>query len=148
MPEDTTRALPDRICHTLLYEAVGLLLVTPLASWALDHPALDTGLLALWLSLIAMLWNLVFNWGFDHLELRVGGHLSRRGWPTRIAHAVGFEGGLALLTIPLVAYWLSIGWWPAFWVDAGLMLFYLLYSVLFNWCYDKIFPLASKANNQ
>jgi len=55
----------------------------------------------------------------------------------RVLHALLFEVGLAAVTVPLTAWWLGIGLWPAFLLDASLLLFFLPYSVAFNWAYER-----------
>jgi uncharacterized membrane protein len=56
----------------------------------------------------------------------------------RVAHAVGFEAGLILIVIPLIAAWLAVSLWRALVLDIGLVLFYLPYGFLFNLGYDRI----------
>ncbi|WP_312379224.1 chlorhexidine efflux transporter, partial [Pseudomonas oryzihabitans] len=48
----------------------------------------------------------------------------------------GFEGGLILVLVPLAAWWLSISLWQALLLDLGLILFFLPYTLAFNWLYD------------
>jgi len=56
----------------------------------------------------------------------------------RICHAVGFEGGLMLATIPMVAYALNIGLGQAILLDLGMTLCILVYTFIFQWFYDRI----------
>ncbi len=92
---------------------------------------------------VAVAWNLVFNSLFEAWESRQ----ARRGrsLARRIAHAVGFEGGLAAILVPLIAWWLGIGLWQALWVDAALLLFFLGYTFVFNWSFDRVFGLPASA---
>ena len=51
----------------------------------------------------AALWNAAYNIGFDWVEGRLTGRTAdRRPWPLRIAHALGFETGLLIMTLPIV----------------------------------------------
>ena len=94
------------------------------------------------LALIAALWNGAYNTGFDWVEGRVTGRAAdRRPWPLRIAHALGFEGGLVVLTLPVVVYWTGMGWWAALVADIGLALAYAAYAFGFNLLYDRVFPI-------
>jgi uncharacterized membrane protein len=101
------------------------------------------GVLSVLSSAVAMAWNLVFNAGFEAWEARraSGG----RGLGIRLAHAVGFEGGLALILIPLVAWWMAIGLLEALVLDLGLLAFFLVYTFVFNAAFDRIFGLPASA---
>jgi uncharacterized membrane protein len=68
-----------------------------------------------------------------------------RNWQRRLVHSVGFEGGLALFFVPLIAWWLSVGWWVAFMVDASLLLVFFIYAIAFTWIFDRIFGLPDSA---
>ena len=60
-------------------------------------------------------------------------------------HAIGFEGGLLLVALPLVAWWLSISLWQALLLDLGFVFFYLVYAFVYNLAYDKVFPVPALA---
>ena len=94
-------------------------------------------------SVVAVVWNLAFNTAFEAWESRQ----TRRGrsLARRIAHAIGFEGGLAAILVPLIAWWLGIGLWDALLVDAALLLFFLVYTFAFNWCFDRVFGVPASA---
>lgn len=53
-------------------------------------------------------------------------------------HAVGFEGGLVVIVVPLAAWWLGISLWQAFLLDISLLLFFLPYTYVYNLVYDKL----------
>jgi uncharacterized membrane protein len=91
----------------------------------------------------AMAWNIGFNHLFERWEARqsVKGRSVRR----RVAHALGFEGGLALVLVPLMAWWFGIGLWQALVLEAGLLLFFLAYTYVFNWSFDRVFGLPAAA---
>jgi len=93
------------------------------------------GALTLAISLIAMAWNVVYNSAFDRLQRRIG---FNRTLTVRVLHATGFEFGLFLVTVPLAAFWLDISLWRAVVLDAGLLLFFLPYTLVFNWAYDTL----------
>lgn len=90
-----------------------------------------------------MLWNAFYNALFDRIEIRRGSHLSQRGWRGRVLQAFGFEAGLALITVPLIAYWLSLSLLAALLLDIGFAGFYLVFALCFNWAYDRIFPIKT-----
>ncbi len=127
------RSWSERLWHTTLFEAGGLVLVTPLASWLTGHGIGQIGLLAAVLATFAMLWNLVWNRLFDRWV-----PTRRRSVMQRIAQALGFEFGLLVMTLPGVAWWLGIGIVEAFWLDLGFMLFFLVYALIFNTLFDAV----------
>ncbi|WP_338847185.1 multidrug/biocide efflux PACE transporter [Massilia sp. W12] len=129
----TKRSIPERIFHAILYEIVALLLCTPLFAWLMNTPLLQMGALNLMLSTLAMAWNVLFNAAWDAMLRRMAWQKTPR---LRIAHGVAFECSLGLLAIPLAAWWLDISWWQALVLDGGLLLFFLPYTVAFNWTYD------------
>ena len=119
------------------------MLVTPPFAWLSGVPLSDSlGLMAV-LALIAAVWNGIYNTGFDWLDGRLSGRTADRrplGW--RVAHAVGFEGGLLLLTLPVIMLWTDMGWLEALLADIALALAYVAYAFVFNLAYDRLFPIA------
>ena len=141
------RSLPDRIRQVALFEVGGLLLITPPFVWLSGVPATDSlGLLAL-IALIAALWNTSYNTAFDWIEGRLTGRTAdRRPWPLRILHAAGFEGGLLLMTLPVIVWWTTMGWIEALVADLGLAAAYTAYAFVFNVAYDRLFPIEPRAH--
>ena len=135
------RTYADRLRHTLLYELFGLLLCTPLASWALGRDVLRVGFLSLSISAVAVVCNYLFNLAFDHLLKRLGRPVHLRPPWLRAVHAVSFEVYLTVLTVPLIMWWLDLSLWAALVTDCGYTLFFLVYTYLFNWGYDVAFPM-------
>ena len=134
------RTVRDRIRHALLFEAVGLVFLIG-GAWILtgvDPRAL--GVVGLVSSLIATAWNYVYNLGFDMAMVRFRGSVAKTH-PIRALHAVLFEVGLLILLLPFVAWMLDLSLWHAFLFDLGVAGFYVVYGYLFNWAYDRIFPL-------
>ena len=101
------------------------------------------GVMAVVASTLTIVWNVTFNHLFERWEARqtVKGRSVRR----RAVHAMGFEGGLALMLIPLMAWWFEVSLWQATWMEAGLLLFFLVYTYAFNWAFDHIFGLPASA---
>jgi uncharacterized membrane protein len=131
----TDKSLAERVGHALAFEVIALLICAPLFSWLMDTPVAAMGALTVAISLIAMAWNVVYNALFDRLQRRMG---FSRTLVVRILHAVVFELGLFLASVPLAAVWLGITLWQAFVLDVGLIAFFLPYTVVFNWGYDRL----------
>ena len=63
----------------------------------------------------------------------------------RCLHAALFEGGLLLLTLPVIVLWSGLGWMEALIADIGLALAYTGYAFVFNLAYDRWFPIEPAA---
>ncbi|WP_075180519.1 multidrug/biocide efflux PACE transporter [Pantoea sp. 1.19] len=129
-----TRSLKERVIHAVCFEVIAIAIVSPLAAWIMHKPLFQMGALALALSTTAMVWNMIYNSLFD------------RFWPpgaprrllVRIGHALGFEGGFILIGLPIAAWMLGTGLWQAFMLEVGFFLFFLPYTVAYNWIYDRV----------
>jgi uncharacterized membrane protein len=132
-----------RLLHAASFELFGIALVgTGLALMSGEGLA-GSGLFAAVSSLVAMGWNTAFNWGFESWER----HQPVRGRPLarRIVHAVGFEAGLTLLLVPLLAWWIGVGLVEAFLYDIALVAVFVAYAFLFNLAFDRLFGLPASA---
>ncbi|MCF6807750.1 PACE efflux transporter [Thiotrichales bacterium 19S9-12] len=131
-----------------LFEFLGILVFAPFAAVVLNKNILTVGALGLTISLIAMIWNFFYNIWFDRIEARLGKDRFNRKAITRVIHALLFEGGLLIVTVPLVAIWLHMSLWQAFIIDIAFVIFYLIYAYIYNWCFDKVylFLMKSKKN--
>jgi uncharacterized membrane protein len=140
------RTTADRIRHTILFEAIGLATCTPLASWILDKGLIKIGSLSIVLSLTAMGMNYVFNLLFDIALVRLGRPVNVRPAWMRVFHAILFETSLMILSVPVVAWWLDMSLWSAFITDMGFLLFFLIYTFVYNWSYDVVFPIPVESS--
>ncbi|WDE13942.1 PACE efflux transporter [Thalassomonas haliotis] len=125
----------ERIFHMVLFEALALLLLTLAAIYMTGKAALSMGGLAVGLSLIAMVWSYLYNLGYDHY---FGADRSRRKIAERILHGLAFELGMVILSFPVIMYVTQLDLLSVFLMDMGVVLFFLVYAVLFNWAYDII----------
>lgn len=131
----------DRLRHSFLFEALLLTILAPAGAYFLERPMVDVGLLAVVLSLKAMLFNLIYNWVFDLLDARAGRNPTKRSVAGRLVHALGFECGLVLTSLPLVIWWLDLTVWHALAMDFSVTSFVVVYTFVFGWGYDRLFPL-------
>ena len=129
------KSLKERAFHALLFELIGVVVFAPGLAWVLGQSLGKMGAMTVMISTVAMLWNMVFNAGFDRLRARLGFAMSLKA---RALHAMSFETGLIVAVVPLAAWWLSISLWEAFLLDIGLLLLFLPYTMLFNMAYDKV----------
>lgn len=132
-----------KVVQALLYELLGALFVSPAIAFAFDESLAYSGTLALLLSLVALSWNMAFNSLFEYWEARQMRRTRTLG--RRLLHSLGFEGGLALLLVPLMAWWLDISWLQALVADLGLLLFFFFYAFAFQWAFDLLFGVPTSA---
>lgn len=128
-----------RIIHMLGFEVFGVLIFTPFAMLVLNESIFHVGVIAIVISLMAMVWNFIYNYIFDLIESYLNGHRSTRKVSMRLLHALLFEVGLLIVTVPLVAYWLEMSLLNALLVDIGFVAFYLVYAFFYNYIFDKIY---------
>jgi uncharacterized membrane protein len=141
------RTTADRIRHAISFELIGILLATPLAAFAFHLEGGDSVVVVVASATVAMLWNYVYNLGFDHVMQHFRGTTEKTKL-VRIFHAILFELGLLAIMLPMIAWYLGIGIWQAFLMDLGLAIFYMVYALVFNWVYDRVFPLPEWADDK
>jgi uncharacterized membrane protein len=124
-----------RIIHALSYEIILLVIIAIALSFIFDMPMEVTGVLGIVMAVTSVVWNMIFNSIFEKYEAK---YQLKRTVFVRILHAIGFEGGLMLVTIPMIAYALNMGIWEAILLDFSLTMCILVYTFIFQWCYDHI----------
>ena len=135
--------LHRRVVYVTLYELIAIAAATVGLALLSGQGAGHSGVVALVSSVIAVLWNLAFNALFERWESRQA--VRGRSMARRMAHAIGFEGGLALILIPIFAWWFGVTLWQALVMDIGLVVFFLCYTFAFNWGFDRVFGLPASA---
>jgi uncharacterized membrane protein len=142
-------ALPElspvtrRITYAVLFEGIGIVITTLGLLAFSESDAATAGGAAVGSMILALGFNYVFNWGFETWERRqpVRGRSARR----RLAHGILFEGGLVLVLVPFLAWWMSVGLVEAFLYDIGLIAFFAVYTFVFTWAFDRVFGLPASA---
>ncbi|MEM5472348.1 PACE efflux transporter [Hoeflea sp. AS60] len=136
------RTTGDRIRHALSFEIIALVLITPLGAWVFGL-SLDTiGVVAVVSATIATGWNYLYNLIFDHALLKITGD-PRKSVAMRIFHTLLFEGGLLLILLPFISWYLGVSLIEAFLMDVSFAGSYLIYTFIFNWAYDLVFPVPA-----
>ena len=130
-----------RLIYVTLYELIAIGVVTLALGVFTDHGWGSSGGLAVGSSAIAVVWNVVFNGLFERWERRQP--VRGRSVARRVAHAIGFEGGLLLWLVPFIAWWLKVSLWQALVLDVGLLLFFLGYTFVFTWVFDRLLGLPA-----
>ena len=132
-----------RVLQAVLYEVFAIAFVGPVLGLLFDKPQASTLALAVVMSTIALCWNYVFNAGFEWWESRQA--VKGRSLVRRVVHGAGFEGGLTVLLVPVMGYWLDISYLGAFMANLGLLAFFFVYAIGFTWAFDKVFGLPQSA---
>lgn len=132
-----------KIVYAVSFETLGTLVASAWLWLVSDASAQSSLVLATLTATIALCWSYIFNTIFEGWEARqeTRGRSLRR----RTIHALLFEGGLVLVCIPVLAWWLQVGWAEALVYEAGLIVVFILYTYVFTWGFDRIFGLPASA---
>lgn len=98
------------------------------------------------ISSIALTWNYLFNTLFERWEARQS--VRGRSLTRRLMHGVGFEGGLVVMLVPLMAFWLNTSLLNAFVAELGFLAFFFVYAIAYTWAFDRVFGLPESAVKQ
>ncbi|WP_445115600.1 chlorhexidine efflux PACE transporter AceI [Acinetobacter sp. WZC-1] len=124
-----------RIIHAFSYEIILLIIIAMALSFIFEVPLELSGTLGVVMALTSVIWNMVFNHFFEKFE---ASRQLKRTVAVRIWHALGFEGGLMLITIPMVAYAMKMALIEAVLLDFSITLCILVYTFIFQWGYDYV----------
>lgn len=139
--EIAVRTGGDRLRYSILFEVMLIATLAPLGALIFERNVLDIGLLTIVLCSKAMLINLIYNWFYDIWDVRSGRVPTERSLAGRISHAVGFECCLVLTSLPIVVWWLGLTILQALLMDFAVTGIVVVYTIVFGWCYDRIFPI-------
>ncbi|MGN0933099.1 PACE efflux transporter [Falsigemmobacter intermedius] len=132
-------ATQRRLIYVALFESLAIVLSTILLNMMSEGDGHSSLPVAVAVSVIAVVWNFIFNTGFEAAERRFG--IAKRSLPLRAGHAIGFEGGLVLFTVPLFMVWYQVGFLDALMMEAAILIFFLVFTFFFTLAFDRIFPL-------
>lgn len=136
------RSFGDRLRHTFMFEGIALAIVSVAGSAITGHSIESIGILSVMFSILAMVWNFVFNLLFDLWDRKYR-NMAPRGAGIRAIHAILFEAVMLVVGLFLTAWWLSISYLEALILDLGFSTFFLIYAYVFNWAYDQVFPVPA-----
>ncbi|EAB2667814.1 multidrug/biocide efflux PACE transporter [Salmonella enterica] len=129
------RSLPERIFHAVCFEGIATAILAPTTAWLMQRSVLEMGGLTILLATTVMIWNIIYNALFDRLW---PAHQVRRTAKVRALHALGFESGFIVIGVSIVAWVLNVSLLQAFTLEIGFFLFFLPYTMLYNWAYDVL----------
>jgi uncharacterized membrane protein len=132
-----------RVVYLTLYETFAIALSSAGLALLMGVHPVEAGGMSIAASVIAVLWNLAYNTGFEAWEARWAAQ--GRSLSVRVVHALGFEAGLVAMLVPLFAYMLGVSLIEAFVLDLGMIAFFLFYTFAFNLAFDRFFGLPLSA---
>ena len=132
-----------KILYAVSFETLGTLVATLGLMVMSDAKPLHSLALSVLGATIALCWSYLFNTGFEAWEARqpVKGRSALR----RAVHALLFEGGLVLISVPIMAWGLGVGLVEAAAYEAGLIVLFIAYTYAFTWGFDRVFGLPASA---
>lgn len=133
MKVELNKSTSERIFHAVLFELLANIIIALFLAYVLQVSLLQSGMLSLISALTATVWNFIFNKIFDGLQRR---YAFERSLLLRVLHAVAFEIGLIVTLTPVAMLLLNLPLIDAFFVEIGLVLFFLPYTLAYNWLYD------------
>ncbi|QCU91125.1 PACE efflux transporter [Thiomicrorhabdus sediminis] len=135
----TLTRIKRRLLYVIVFEITAIILST-FVLMLLSNSDVDESLpVAILMSTAAVVWNYLFNTAFEFWETRQ--QINKRTLAVRSLHALGFEGGLILICVPLYMVWYGVDLWTAFAMEAALLLFFLVYTFVFTFLFDQVFIL-------
>mgnify|MGYP000638506894 FL=1 len=135
MEIELNKSVKERVFHAVIFEVTANVIIALSLAWLMNVSVLQSGSLSVISALTATVWNFIFNKLFDSLQKK---HQFPRTFLVRAIHAVGFETGLIISLIPVAMVMLNLTVAEAFFIEIGLVLFFLPYTMLFNWLYDYL----------
>ena len=132
-----------KILYAICFETLGIA-VASLGLLAMsDASATQSLVLSTLTASIALIWSFGYNSLFEAWEARQP--TKGRSGTRRAAHALLFEGGLVILMVPVMAWWLGVGLVQALAYEAGLIALFIAYTYVFTWAFDRLFGLPASA---
>ena len=132
-----------RVLQAVLYELGAIAMTWPLLGLSFEAGAASSLGLSVVMSTIALVWNWAFNGVFEFWEKAQP--TKGRSLLRRLVHGLGFEAGLGLILVPLMAWWLQVPLWQALLAELGLLALFFAYAVGFTWAFDRAFGLPASA---
>jgi len=133
--------LRRKVLYAVSFELLGTLVATLGLMAMSDTSAAMSFVASVIGATIALCWSYLFNTAFEAWEARQT--TKGRSPLRRAAHALMFEGGMVLIFIPFMAWWLGVGMIEAAIYEAGLIALFILYTYGFTWAFDQIFGLPA-----
>ena len=132
-----------KLLFAVTFETLGVALATGTLLVISDAAPAASLFLSALNATIALTWNFAFNLIFEYWEARQP--LKGRPLRLRALHALGFEGGLTLVMVPLMAWWLNVTLLQALWYEAAMIVLFIAFTYVFTYAFDRLFGLPDSA---
>ena len=143
-PQRLLRSRRERVIQTLWFEALGLVIVSPLFAFFTGASTGESFTVLAALSIAVMGWAAFYNTAFDRIEQRCTGRVaSDRPHRWRVVHTILLEASALVVTWPLIVALSSLGWLEALGAEIGLTLAYTLYGYVFHLGFDRWRPVRA-----
>jgi uncharacterized membrane protein len=123
----------ERIFQAVLFEVLALTFLVVLGKLFINEQVHVLSGLALVFATIAMVWNYIYNIGFDRIY---GTDRINRTIKVRVVHSLYFEIGMLIFTLPIVMWVLDFTFIEALILDLVGIIFFLIYTPIFHYIYD------------
>lgn len=140
------QGLKRKIVYVVLFEGFAMLAATFGFSSLADSEIGRSSMLAVATSTVAVTWTFLYNILFEAWESRQS--VRGRSFRRRAAYTAGFEFGLIILLVPLIAWWLDLTLIKALVLDLALVVFFVCYTFAYSWAFDRVFGLPASAMPQ
>lgn len=121
------------VLHLFLFEILALSLVIAALYQYSNIPFSPIISTLVAISATAIIWHFIVNLVFDRYHTAPR---EARSWATRIKFMFWFKVSLLIFTTPIIALVLQVSLKDALVLDCVLTLFGMLYTLIFNYCYD------------
>lgn len=128
-----------RIVYVVLFEVLGILIASATLGALSGADAAKSGMLGVMISTTGVVVNFLYNLAFEAWERRRAA--TTRSVGRRVLHAIGFQVALVTFLIPLIAWWLDVSLLQALLYDAVLIVFFPIFTFVYNWSFDGVFGL-------
>ncbi|KVM81544.1 hypothetical protein WJ61_01770 [Burkholderia ubonensis] len=128
-----------RVVYVVLFEVLGILIASATLGALSGAGAAKSGMLGVMISTTGVVVNFLYNLAFEAWERRRAA--TTRSVGRRVLHAIGFQVALVTFLIPLIAWWLDVSLLQAFLYDAVLIVFFPIFTFVYNWSFDGMFGL-------
>ena len=135
----TLSPLKRRLVYVTVFEIIAIISSTFVLMFLSGSDVVESLPVAIMVSVAAVTWNFIYNTAFEAWERHR--LVAQRTLLIRSIHALGFEGGLFLICLPLYMIWYGVSLTKAFTMEAPLLLFFLVYTFIFPLIFDRIFPI-------
>ncbi|KVN99737.1 hypothetical protein WJ70_04285 [Burkholderia ubonensis] len=119
-----------RIVYVVLFEVLGILIASATLGALSGAGAAKSGMLGVMISTTGVVVNFLYNLAFEAWERRRAA--TTRSVGRRVMHAIGFQVALVTFLIPLIAWWLDVSLLQAFLYDAVLIVFFPIFTFVYN----------------